>query len=119
MKTAEELNALKEEIDTLNKKLAELTNEELEQVAGSAGAGEGTIDITIRDLSGRDSYFTVSPVTTIYRLKWLWNGGTAVDETYVPYTRLIYMGKEMDNSRTVASYNIPSGTKIHVIFKIR
>ena len=34
MKTKEELNALKEEVDTLNKKLAELSEEELEQVAG-------------------------------------------------------------------------------------
>ena len=34
MKTKEELNALKEEVETLNKKLAELTEEELQQVVG-------------------------------------------------------------------------------------
>lgn len=34
MKTPEELNALKKEIETLNKKLSELTEEELKQVAG-------------------------------------------------------------------------------------
>lgn len=34
MKTPEELNALKNEVDTLNKKLAELSEEELEQVTG-------------------------------------------------------------------------------------
>ena len=34
MKTKEELNALKAEVETLNKKLAELTDEELKQVAG-------------------------------------------------------------------------------------
>ena len=33
-KTKEELNALKEEVETLNKKLAELTEEELKQVTG-------------------------------------------------------------------------------------
>ena len=44
MKTKEELNALKEEVEALNKKLAELTEEELAQVTGgnrgiwSAGA---------------------------------------------------------------------------------
>ena len=43
MKTKEELNALKEEIETLNKKLAELTEDELEQVTG----GIGDIDILI------------------------------------------------------------------------
>lgn len=36
MKTKEELNKLKEEIDNLNKKLAELTEEELENVNGGA-----------------------------------------------------------------------------------
>ena len=34
MKSKEELTALKEEVETLNKKLAELTEEELKQVAG-------------------------------------------------------------------------------------
>ena len=38
MKTPEELNALKEEVEALNKKLAELTEEELVQVSGCAGA---------------------------------------------------------------------------------
>ena len=36
MKTKEELNALKEEVETLNQKLAELTDEELAQVAGGS-----------------------------------------------------------------------------------
>ena len=39
MKTPEELNALKEEVETLNKKLAELTDEELKQVAGGIAPG--------------------------------------------------------------------------------
>ena len=34
MKTQEELNILKEEVETLNNKLAELTEEELAQVIG-------------------------------------------------------------------------------------
>ena len=44
MKTAEELNALREEVKTLNKKLAELTKEELEQVTGGV-----SIDILHKD----------------------------------------------------------------------
>ena len=35
MKTPEELKALKEDVETLNKKLAELTEDELKQVTGS------------------------------------------------------------------------------------
>ncbi len=34
MKTKNELNALKEEVETVSKKLHELTEEELEQVVG-------------------------------------------------------------------------------------
>ena len=37
MKTPEELNALKEEVETLNKKLHELTDEELSFVTGGQG----------------------------------------------------------------------------------
>ena len=40
MKTEEELNALKDEVETLNKKLAELTVEELTQVPGG-GENDG------------------------------------------------------------------------------
>ena len=36
LKTKEELNALKEEVATLNKKLKELTEDELKQVSGGA-----------------------------------------------------------------------------------
>ena len=36
MKTKEELNALKEEVETVNEKLKELSNEELEQVTGGS-----------------------------------------------------------------------------------
>ena len=42
MKSKEELNALKEEVETLNKKLAELSEEELAQVCG--GVVRSTID---------------------------------------------------------------------------
>ena len=37
MKTKEELNALKKEVETLKAKLAELTEEELAQVSGGLG----------------------------------------------------------------------------------
>ena len=37
MKTKEELNKIKEEVEAVNEKLAELTPEELEQVNGGVG----------------------------------------------------------------------------------
>ena len=40
MKTKEELNALKEEAETLNKKLHKLTDDDLEQVTGGMDIGK-------------------------------------------------------------------------------
>ena len=45
MKTKKELNALKEEVETLNNKLTELTDEELEQVTG------GNIEQELKNLA--------------------------------------------------------------------
>ncbi len=45
MKTKEELNALKEEVETLNKKLAELSEEELKQVSGGVKHEYGIIEL--------------------------------------------------------------------------
>ena len=41
MKTKEELNVLKEEVETLDKKLKELNDEELKQVIGGVVASGG------------------------------------------------------------------------------
>ena len=45
MKTPEELNALKEEIETLIKKLHELTPEELEQITGGSDTEKPTCHV--------------------------------------------------------------------------
>ena len=52
MKTKEELNKIKEEVETVNKKLHELTEEELEQVTGG-----GLPDIFKRDFKFLDLKF--------------------------------------------------------------
>ena len=54
MKTKEELNALKEEVETLNKKLHELTDEELAQVSGGV-LGYETADGSEKSRSGKDA----------------------------------------------------------------
>ena len=61
MKTAEELTALKEEVETLNRKLAQLTEDELAQVCGGIGR------LVPRDVASRhakercDMVFGASP----------------------------------------------------------
>ena len=51
MKTLEELNALKNKVETLNKKLAELTDEELEQVSGGGWVYQD-IEISLESENG-------------------------------------------------------------------
>ena len=60
-KTQEELNAIKEEVESMNKKLAELTEEELEQVAG------GNIEQEIKNLAKQ--YFQIEEEVTGDKLK--------------------------------------------------
>ena len=51
-KTQKELNVLKEEVETVSRKLHELTEEELAQVAGGAGLedSDGSVSEVIRKL---------------------------------------------------------------------
>ena len=53
MKTKEELNALKEEVETVSKKLHELTDEELAQVTGG-----GVLVKTYTDEDGQECSHT-------------------------------------------------------------
>ena len=49
MKTKEELNILKEEVEVLNQSLAELTEDELAQVnGGSSGDDQGVVAMLLR-----------------------------------------------------------------------
>ena len=50
MKSKEELNALKEEVETLNKKLAELSEDELKQVSGGVSES-GILDNILQELT--------------------------------------------------------------------
>ena len=66
MKTQEELNAIKEEIETLNKKLAELTEEELAQVTGGMTAPFGAS--TGKGTNPYSTYFDIDENKTQYEI---------------------------------------------------
>lgn len=52
MRTKEELNALKTEVEAMNKKLQDLTEEELKQlVGGKGGSGNPDVDMSIENES--------------------------------------------------------------------
>ena len=56
MKSNEELNALKEEIETRNEKLRDLTDEELEQAAGGHHTEYDTITAVCLDCGKKFTY---------------------------------------------------------------
>ena len=82
MKTQEELNALKKEIETLNKKLKELTEEELALVVGGAG-GTGNDSSTGTCLIINCDYVNIRDAA----------GGGAVIGKIKCGTRVTYLGK--------------------------
>ena len=75
MKTKEELNAIKEEIETLNNKLAELNEEELKQVAGGfdpfeklGGFSQGNDPFSPDLGKSADKPFIIDSVTDLEKL---------------------------------------------------
>ena len=54
MKTKEELNELKEEVETVNEKLHELTDEELAQVTGGRRGGKAQVYLALNTITGED-----------------------------------------------------------------
>ena len=86
MKTKEELNALKEEVEAMKKKLADLTEEELVQVSGGCGGiGEcprclSTPDFKCQDVINncmylyRDigfDYYKAYYLCRLYKIEWI------------------------------------------------
>ena len=75
MKTPAELNALKEEVETLNKKLAELTEDELKLVSGGfdpfeklEGFFQGDDPFSPRLGKSSDNPFILDSVTDLEKL---------------------------------------------------
>ena len=65
MKTKGELNALKEEVEILNKKLAELTEEELAQVSGGWVYRDIEISLESENGEGEKQGYNVAVSTSL------------------------------------------------------
>ena len=65
MKTKEELNEIKEEVETLNEKLHELTEEELAQVTGGAAAPSLVVDASVDNKGNRNRVRVVASVVGV------------------------------------------------------
>ena len=82
MKTQEELNVLKEEVENMNKKLAELTEEELKQVIGGAAenSDQGIITDWCPFCGECVDYYMIKKYNVRYRE--FWHCGKCGDLTY-------------------------------------
>ena len=70
MKTKEELEALKKELDDVNKKLHELTEEELKQVTGGSDFNMDDFSVTESDKQ-YEQHFYDDPSSEVSRKKFL------------------------------------------------
>ena len=77
MKTKEELNALKEEVEAVNEKLAELTPEEIAQVSGGLTNSPLYYGCNSNDFVAKNSAYTGNPICTF--CKHFVNGTCAKD----------------------------------------
>ena len=110
MKTKEELKALKMEIETMNKKLAELNDEELAQVSGGSDLPDGMVilsfsstrDNLLNDLTSRAIQYRVRNLREmqgefIEKLNAIMQGQTIVTLDDI-YSYLVFIYEDNDGS---------------------
>jgi ubiquitin len=77
---------------------------------------EGTIQIFVKSINGKSRTLNVQPTDTIARMKQIIQDkeGIAPEEQ-----RLIFAGKNLDDTKTVADYNLQSESTVHLVLRVR
>lgn len=72
--------------------------------------------IFIRTLVGKKNPYTVESTWSTSRLKELLQEKEGIDVNQI---RLIYGGKQMEDTRSIESYEMQAGSTIHMILQLR
>lgn len=81
-----------------------------------AEGGGGTFQVFIKSLNGKTRTVDVQQTTTVAELKVQIQEkeGIAPNEQ-----RLIYAGKNLDDTRTMADYNLSADSTLHLVLRVR
>lgn len=80
------------------------------------GQGQGQLQIFVKSISGKTRTLTVSRTDTIAQIKAQIRDkeGIAPEEQ-----RLIFAGKNLEDTKTVADYNLTADTTLHLVLRVR
>ena len=86
------------------------------EMADQDPAANGQIQIFVKSINGKSRTLTINPTDTIGEIKRQLHEkeGIAVGEQ-----RLIFAGKNLEDTRTLKDYNIGAESTIHLVLRVR